>query len=213
MSLQLSVVFVVVIRIIIILILILTYTYIFLFRVAHKANSFFHHSVQFMSRSLRSREMVCLQVVRGLPRPLLPGRFQFMACFGSLSALMRVRCPFQVRRLFWSMMLRGHRPVFSLTLEVRTLSCHLILRMRRLESKLSIRFSIVLVTAHVSAAYKTMGTMMHFYLYGEGTVVPNLAEFIDCPCCLSKTFFHLCICLVVISHQAAEVDELAYTNY
>jgi len=60
----------------------LTYTYIFLCRVAHKANSFFLHLVRSsaaasassddMSMSLRSREMVWLQVVRGLPRPLLP---------------------------------------------------------------------------------------------------------------------------------------------
>ena len=99
----------------------------------------------------RSREMVCFQVVCGLPWPLLPGSFQFIPCFGSLSVFMRVSCAYQVRRLFWSMMLRGHWPIFSLTLEVRTLSCHLILRMRRrfLESKLSIRFSIVLVTAYV----------------------------------------------------------------
>jgi len=143
--------------------------------VAHKANSFFLHLVRSsaatsassddMSRLLRSHELVWLQVVRGLPRPLLPGSFQFMACFGSLSAFMRVRCPYQVRRLFWSMMLRGHWPVLSLTLEVHTLSCHLILRMHRrfLESKLSIRFSIVLVTAHVSAPYKTMGTTMLLY--------------------------------------------------
>jgi len=77
----------------------LTYTYIFLCRVAHKANSFFLHLVRSsaatsassddISRSLRSREMVWLQVFRGLPRPLLPGSFQFMACFGSLSAFMR----------------------------------------------------------------------------------------------------------------------------
>ena len=149
--------------------------YIFLCRVDYKANSFSCHSVRSsaaasansddMSRSLRSREMVCLQVVRGLPQPLLPGSFQFMACFGSLFAFMRVRCPYQVRRLFWSMMLRGHWPVFSLTLEVRTLSYHLIMTMRRrfLESKLSVRFSIVLVTAQVSAPYKTMGTMMLLY--------------------------------------------------
>jgi len=78
--------------------------------VAHKANSFFLHLVWssaatsassiYMSRSLRSREMVWLQVVRGLPRPLLPGSFQFMACFGSLCAFMRVRYWYHVRCLW-----------------------------------------------------------------------------------------------------------------
>ena len=79
-------------------------------RVAHKANSLFLHLVRSsaatsassddMSRSLSSHEMVWLQVVRGLPRPLLSGSFQFMACFGSLYAFMRVRCPYNSRPIF-----------------------------------------------------------------------------------------------------------------
>ena len=121
------------------------------------------------------------------PQMTCPGRWGLVRWFASKSSMVcrslfcltasslwpalvaspftRVRCPYQVRRLFWSVMLRGHWPVFSLTLEVRTLSCHLILRMRLrfLESKLSIRFSIVWVKAHVSVPYKTLGTMMLLY--------------------------------------------------
>ena len=84
------------------------YTYVFLCRMAHKANSFpqpvrssaaISASSVDMARSLRSCEMVCLQVVRGLPCP--ESAMQFMAYFGSLSVFMRIRWPYQVRRLFW----------------------------------------------------------------------------------------------------------------
>jgi len=170
--------------------------------VTHKANSFFIHLVLFsdatsdssddMTRSLRSREMVWLQVVRGLRR-LLPGDFHFMACFGSLCAFVRVRCPYQFRRIFWSMMLRGHWPVFFLTLKVHTLSCHLILRMRRrfLESKLSIRFFTVLVTVHVSAPYKTMGTVVqtHFTCIEKDLLFQILLSLLTASAAFQKRVF------------------------